>query len=238
MSVIYGYCRVSRPTQKLERQVSNIKAAYPDAIIIREVHTRTSFDGRKEWAKLMRKVKPGDTIAFDSVSRLSGNADEGFAVYESLFYAGVNLVFLKEPHIDTDVYRQALNSGVQLTGGDVDYILEGVNKYLMALAKAQIRLAFEQSEKEVTDLRQRTKEGIAEAAKSGKQLGRPGGKTYTTKKCSEAKGLIRKHAKTFGGSLKDIEVIRLLGISTNSYYKYKKQVWDDVLAEQNAKANF
>lgn len=43
-----------------------------------------------------------------------------------------------------------------MTGTNVDYILEGVNEYLMALAKEQIRLAFEQSEKEAEDLHQRT----------------------------------------------------------------------------------
>ena len=34
----------------------------------------------------------------------------------------------------------------QLTGTNVDFILEGVNKYLTALAREQIRLAFAKSE--------------------------------------------------------------------------------------------
>ena len=34
----------------------------------------------------------------------------------------------------------------QLTGTNVDFILEGMNKYLMALAREQIRLAFAKSE--------------------------------------------------------------------------------------------
>ena len=33
----------------------------------------------------MRIVKPGDKIVFDSVSRMSGNADEGCEIYEFLF---------------------------------------------------------------------------------------------------------------------------------------------------------
>ena len=75
----------------------------------------------------------------------------------------MNLIFLKEPQINTDTYKKALENNIQLTGSNVDYILEGVNKYLLALAKEQIRLAFEQSEKEVSDLHQRTKEGIETA---------------------------------------------------------------------------
>ena len=63
-------------------------------------------------------------------------------------------MFLKEPHINTDTFKRALESNIALTGTNVDYILEGVNKYLMALAKEQIRLAFEQAEKEVSDLQE------------------------------------------------------------------------------------
>ena len=100
----YGYCRISRPKQSIERQIRNIKAAYPDAVIIQEVFTRTRMD-RKEWMKLVRQIKEGDTIIFDSVSRMSGNAEEGFAAYEDLYNIGVNLVFLKEPHINSDTYK-------------------------------------------------------------------------------------------------------------------------------------
>ena len=47
----------------------------------------------------------------------------------------------------------------------------GINQYLMALAKEQIRLAFDQAEKEVEDLHQRTREGIQTARLNGKQTG-------------------------------------------------------------------
>ena len=144
----YGYCRTSKPKQSIERQIRNIKAAYPDAVIVQEVFTRTRLD-RPEWLKLMRRIQPGDEIVFDSVSRMSGDAKEGFAAYEELYQKGVNLVYLKEPHINTETYKKALENNVQLTGSNVDYILEGVNRYLLELAKEQIRLAFEQSEKEV-----------------------------------------------------------------------------------------
>ena len=158
----YGYCRISKPKQSIERQIRNIKALFPDAVIVQEVFTRTRLD-RKEWQKLMRVIQPGDTIIFDSVSRMSGNAEEGFAAYQELYEKGITLVFLKEPHINTETYKTALESNIKLTGSNVDFILEGVNRYLMELAKEQIRLAFEQSEKEVEDLHQRTREGIETA---------------------------------------------------------------------------
>ncbi len=220
---IYGYCRISKAKQSIERQIRNIKATYPEAIIVQEVFTRTRME-RKEWMKLYSKVKSGDTIVFDSVSRMSGNAEEGFAAYEELYGRGVALIFLKEPHINTDTYKKALESNIDLTGTNVDYILEGINKYLMSLAKEQIRLAFEQSEKEVADLHQRTKEGIETARLNGKQIGQRKGAKLNVKKANEAKEVILKHSKDFGGSLDDPEVIKLAGISRNSFYKYKREL--------------
>ena len=220
---IYGYTRISRAKQSIDRQIRNIKEAYPTATIIQEVFTRTSLN-RKEWQKLYNKVRTGDTIIFDSVSRMSGNAEEGFNAYQELYNRGVELVFLKEPHINTATYKKALENNVELTGTSVDYILEGVNKYLMALAKEQIILAFEQSEKEVMDLHQRTKEGIETARLNGKQIGQPKGAKLTTKKSLAAKEVILKHSKDFNGTLSDDDCIKLAGISRNSFYKYKKEI--------------
>jgi len=219
----YGYCRISTAKQSIERQIRNIKSNYPDALIIEEVFTRTSLN-RKEWQKLFSKATAGDTIIFDSVSRMSGNAEEGFTAYEELYNRGVNLVFLKEPHINTSTYQKALENNVQLTGSSVDYILDGINKYLMALAKEQIRLAFEQSEKEVEDLHQRTREGIETARLNGKQIGRKPGTKLTTKKSVAAKEIIVKHSKDFSGTLTDIEVMKLTGLARNTYYKYKRDL--------------
>ena len=220
---IYGYARISRAKQSIERQIRNIKSSYPTAIIIEEVFTRTSLN-RKEWQKLFNKVKAGDTIVFDSVSRMSGNAEEGFNAYQEIYNKDVELVFLKEPHINTATYKKALENNIELTGTSVDYILEGVNKYLMALAKEQIILAFEQSEKEVSDLHQRTKEGIETARLNGKQIGQPKGTKLTTKKSLAAKEVIKKHSKDFNGTLSDDDCMKLAGISRNSYYKYKREL--------------
>ena len=116
MSTEYGYARISTPKQNIERQVRNILAAHPKAHIIREIFTGTKFQGRKELDKLLHKIKAGDTIIFDSVSRMSRNAEEGFIMYQELFKRGINLIFLKEPHINTDTYKKALQGGSQQPG--------------------------------------------------------------------------------------------------------------------------
>lgn len=220
---MYGYCRISQKKQSIERQIRNIKTAFPEAIIIQEAYTGTTID-RKEWNKLFNKAKAGDTIIFDSVSRMSRNAEEGFKAYEELYNRGINLIFLKEPHINTDTYKQTLQGLVSLTNTEIDYILDGVNKYLMALAKKQIEIAFQQAEKEVEDLHQRTKEGIETARLNGKQIGGKQGVKLTTKKSITAKEIILKHSKDFNGTLADDEVMKLAGLSRNTYYKYKREL--------------
>lgn len=143
---------------------------------------------------------------------------------EELFNLGISLVFLKELHINTDTYKKALESNIQMTGTNVDFILEGINKYLLSLAKEQIRIAFEQAEKEVLDLHQRTSEGIKTAKLNGKQIGRIKGNKYTTKKEIAAKEIILKNSKNFNGTNTDSKVIKIAGISRNSYYKYKAEL--------------
>lgn len=224
MTMYYGYVRISTAKQNIDRQIRNIKEVYPTVTIVQEVYTGTNIYNRKELNKLLKIVKTGDTIVFDSVSRMSRNAEEGFELYEQLYNKGVNLVFLKEPHINTDTYKQALTNNVPLTGTNVDFILEGINKYLMALAKEQIKLAFKQAEKEVKDLQQRTKEGINTARLNGKQIGQVKGSKLTTKKSISAKEQIQKYSKDFNGILNDTDTMKLVGISRVTYYKYKKEL--------------
>lgn len=108
-------------------------------VIVEEIYTGTSIN-RKEWNKLVKPVVQRDTIVFDSVSRMSRNAQEGFEIYKELYGRGVDLVFLKEPHINTETYKTALENNIKLTGINVDFILEGINKYLLLLNRQKKRL--------------------------------------------------------------------------------------------------
>lgn len=159
---------------------------------------------------------------------MSRDAEEGFTAYEELYHRGIDLVFLKEPHINTSVYKKAMESGIEMTGTTVDYILEGGNKYMLALAKEQIKICFEQAEKEVKDLRRRTIEGIETARLNGKQIGRAAGTKIEYESTKQKKREIYKYSSSFNGMLKDKEVIKLLGISRNSSYKYKREIKEEI----------
>lgn len=222
----YGYCRISTKQQNLERQIRNIKKVFPNAVIIEEVYTGTKTN-RPNFKKLINKVKQGDTIVFDSVSRMSRNAEEGYQLYEELYNRGVELIFLKEPLINTTTYKESLEGNIKMTGTDVDFILDGINKYMLALAKTQIKLAFEQSEKEVEDMRQRTREGIETARLNGKQIGGIKGVKLITKKSKKAKEEIRKYSQSFNGTLNNKDCMKLIGLSVNTFYKYKREMMEE-----------
>lgn len=227
----YGYCRISTAKQSIERQERNIKSVYPDAQIIKEAYTGTKIEGREKFEKLIKNVKTGDKIVFDSVSRMSRNAEEGITLYKKMYDTGVDLIFIKEPYINTETYRNATKNAVPMTGTNVDLILKGVNEYLMVLAEEQIKIAFDQAEKEVTDLRQRTREGLITAKLNGKQVGRNTGDKLITKKSIEAKQQIKEKSRDFMGAYIDEDLIKVLMISRNTFYKYKRELKAEMTSE-------
>lgn len=232
--MIYGYARVSTQKQSITRQLENIRRAAPGAIIIEESYTGTTTD-RPAWNRLRQKLTAGDTVIFDEVSRMSRNAVEGIALYSELFDAGVNLEFLKEPHINTSVYREKMqiqaakldSTGSKATDRLLEAIMKALHDYTIDLAREQIEIAFRTAQAEVDFLHQRTSEGVRRAQAEGKQVGRAQGARITTKKETTAKAAILKYSRDFGGSLADPECMKLAGCSRNSFYKYKRELLDD-----------
>lgn len=214
----------------------DVSASAVTAHIIREVYTGTTYQGRKELDKLLHIVQPGDTIVFDSVSRMSRNADEGCQLYENLYTQNVTLCFLKEPHINTETYRQTIQrqistqpeTGNAATDSFVSSVIAALNQYTVDLAKEQIRLAFAQAQKEVDDLHQRTREGMLTAKLNGKQIGQERGRKLVVKKAAACKDAIKKYSKDFDGTLSDADCIKLIGIARNTYYKYKRELRETI----------
>ena len=168
---------------------------------------------------------------------MSRSADEGCQLYTDLYARNVDLFFLKEPHINTETYRQTiqrqinaqLQTGSAATDNFVSSVIAALNQYTADLAAEQIRLAFAQAQKEVDDLHQRTREGMLTAKLNGKQIGQVAGRKLIIKKTAPCKELIVRYSKDFGGTLSDAECIKLIGIARNTYYKYKRE-----LREQSA----
>lgn len=226
--MIYGYARISTKNQSIDRQIRNILKHDNKATVVEEIYTGTT-SRRSKWDALKRKLRPGDTLIFDSVSRMSRDAEQGIEDYRELFDRGVRLIFLKERFIDSSVFedriRQSKEFSIDTEGSSVLSAVENfIKEIIVAMIDDLVRKAFEQAEKEVEDLRQRTREGMETARAKGKQIGTVKGSKLTTKKSLVMKERIRKMAKTFEGNMKDKEVIEALGIARNTYFKYKREL--------------
>lgn len=238
MGKIYGYCRVSTEHQSLARQERNILSEFPNATIVKEKFTGTTME-RPVWTRLVKVdsngkglLSAGDTVVFDSVSRMARTAEDGFRAYMDLYKRGVNLVFIKERHIDTAVLDNASKKAIELTNDKkLNFIIDGVNKCLEAYSEELIEVAFRQSEKEVEDTRERIKEGILTRKLAGKQVGRKQGAGFTTKKEIRNLRNIKKYSKQFGGSLTDNELAKMLGIDRRTVAKYRNNILRDMANE-------
>lgn len=227
---IYGYARISKKTEHIERQIRNISKAYPDAQIEKEVYTGRTL-ARPVFTSLLKKLQRGDTLILDAVSRFSRNSEDGFELYKNLYRRGINIIFLKQPQMNTDAYRGSVENRIDLTvnSGDkaTDKFLTGLsdilNDYMMDIVERQFKITFDQAESEVKNLSQRTKEGIETARINGKTLGRPVGTRIETTKAKRTKALIMSQSKAFGGTYKDVDLIELAGVNKETYYKYKKE---------------
>ena len=253
-NIIYGYCRVSTQKQSLQRQIDNIISKFPEAVIITEKYTGTKID-RPEWSKLYKKIKQNVkdnkncTVVFDEVSRMSRNADEGFSLYMELFSMGVSLVFLKEPHINTDSYKKAMEGiiSVNITSGHnaadkmINTIMNAINEFMQTKVKEDIKLSFERAEEEVILLHKRISDGMKTIQRANeryhitgetdkiKQIGGVSGRKLTTKKSIEKKAEILKHSADFEGTLNDIDCMKLTGLSRNTFYKYKRELKEELM---------
>ena len=231
--MVYGYCRVSTIQQNIERQVTEIQTRYPDAIILKEEFTGKTMD-RPIWDSLYKKLKQGDLVVFDEVSRMSRNAEEGYQTYMELYQMGIDLVFLKDAHINTESYRKATESsigniktGKKSADKFINAVIEAINDFMTEKVQDDIRLAFEKSEEELQRRSEREKGGINERKKRNKelevlygkdavnhkeykQIGRSEGDSLNIKKQKPITDLIRKYSKDFDGTNNDKEVLSIL----------------------------
>lgn len=249
--MIVGYARVSTPKQSLRRQIENLKTAYPDIVVISEVYTG-STDNRPKWKKLMRQCRAGIVrkLVFDEVSRFSRNAEEAIVEYKELYELGIELEFLKEPHINSKIYRDASERKINIategmdaeTAALINTVIGGLNDYLLSVAEKQIYLAFEHAQKERELLAKRTSEGLKQAKLMGSKVGRQPGQKLETRKAKRAKRIIRNHYELLGGELTATQCFTLAQITKSTFYRYLTEMrqedeakgifWNDEIAAE------
>ena len=150
--ITYGYIRVSSKDQNEDRQrVAMHDAGVDEQHIFMDKQSGKDFD-RPGWRRVLRKLKPGDTLIVKSIDRLGRNYDEILDQWRFITKEkDTHIVVLDMPLLDT---RQ----GCDLTGTLIADIVLQLLSYVA------------QTEREF--IRQRQAEGIAAAKARGEHLGR------------------------------------------------------------------
>ena len=149
----YGYVRVSAKDQNEDRQVIAMRAfGIPEQCIIVEKVSGKDFN-RNAYLKLMKSIRPGDTLVIKSIDRLGRDYDETLEQWRIITREKqAAIVVIDMPLLDT---RQ---KGRDLTG---TFIADLVLQTLSYVA---------QQEREL--IRQRQTEGIKAAKAKGVKFGR------------------------------------------------------------------
>lgn len=189
----YAYIRVSHIDQNESRQVETMTKQG----IIKENIFTDKLSGkdtnRPSYQALKVQVQEGDTIVFDSITRLSRNYYDTKDEYEYYLKKGVYLEFVKEPMLNTP--KKKVDDIVQVALADV---------ILTLLA------AFAQKERE--DIKLRQKEGIAIAKTQGKYKGRKTKLVSGGEEEVRAKAIIKAYQE--GTSITDIRKTYKVGTGT------------------------
>lgn len=148
----YGYIRVSSRDQNEDRQrIAMQDAGVEDCHIFMDKQSGKDFE-RPGYRRVLRKLKPGDTLIVKSIDRLGRNYDEILEQWRIITKEKrAAIVVLDMPLLDT---RQ----GRDLTGTLIADIVLQLLSYVA------------QTEREF--IRQRQAEGIAAAKERGVQFGR------------------------------------------------------------------
>lgn len=235
--MIYAYARVSTKKQDVCRQLDIIKKRYslPEENFVCEVYSGREMN-RPEWQRLKKILKSGDTVVFESVSRMARNAEEGIADYLELYNAGVELVFINEPHIDTKKYRSNMEQikqkavSLNVATGDmmVDKLLnffqDWINDFMSYTVKRDIEIEFEKAEAEIENLSQRTIEGMKSKGAAEKISNARKGKKFRTVPSLKTRIKILKQSVRFGGILNDVQLAKILDVSRRTVIRYSDEM--------------
>ena len=185
--LMYAYVRVSSTDQNVDRQMHAIQQlALPRSHIFIDKVSGKDFD-RPQYQRMIKRLKPGNTLVVKSIDRLGRNYDEILEQWRLITKEiHADIVVLDMPLLDT-------RKGRDLIGTLISDIVLQLLSYVA------------QTEREL--IRQRQAEGIAAAKAKGVHLGRlpkKKPKTFPEVVSEWKKGEItaRKAAETLGTSYK------------------------------------
>lgn len=198
----FAYIRVSSKEQNEARQYDEMKALGIDNRDIYIDKASGKDTNRPKYQALKENVRAGDTVVFDSITRLSRNMDDVKNEYKWFTDQGVLLRFIKEPMLNSKTDEQ----------GVLDRAIADVILTILA--------AFSQAERE--SIRDRQRAGIEAAKKRGKHLGRPK-KSYATMSAAERQDFANEYNAWKAGKQTAVETFQRLELTKTTFYKIVKE---------------
>lgn len=199
-SKTFAYIRVSSKEQNESRQIHTMKEQGVDErnIFIDKLSGKNT--DRPEYRLLKSHVRKGDTVIFDSISRMSRSMDDIKNEYKWFTDNGISLQFVNEPYINYDVNKV-----------ETDPTMRAIPDIILTLLASF-------AEKERLDTRQRQREGIDAAKRDGKHLGRPK-KSYNTLSDDDKDLFKAQYRKWKDGHQTAVQTMENIGLKKSTFYK-------------------
>lgn len=196
MAKIWGYARVSSQSQKLDRQLNQLKQYVDDSFILCDIASGKDFK-RPKWELLNNILDKGDTLIICSLDRLGRNYQQIRDVWKDLFERKINVKILDCEMLSTD------------------HDMYDTEPTKLLITNVAFEMFAYIAENERVQIKNRQAEGIAAAKASGKHLGRPKA-TYPS---NWKEVYLRWKTREISQNRACIE----LGLSKNTFKKLKEQ---------------
>ncbi|WP_269409626.1 recombinase family protein [Lentibacillus daqui] len=199
-SKTFAYIRVSSKEQNESRQIHTMREkGVPERNIFVDKLSGSNTN-RPQYQLLKTYVRKGDTVIFDSISRMSRNMDDTKNEYKWFVDNGISLQFVKEPMLDYDVNNI-----------ENDPVKKAIPDIILTLLASF-------AEKERLDTRQRQREGIDAAKRNGKHLGRPK-KSYETLSNEDKQLFHEQYRRWKNGEQTAVQTMNNAGLKKSTFYK-------------------
>lgn len=193
----YAYARVSARDQNLQRQIAAfLEYGIEKSRIFSDKKSGKDFE-RKEYKKLIRKLKDGDLLVIKSIDRLGRNYDQIIAEWAHITNTiGADILVLDMPILDTRTKADTL-----------------VGKFISDIVLQVLSFV---AENERANIRERQADGIRLAKQNGVKFGRPR-KEYSDDFLNIATDYLHKRI-----NLKT--ALKLSGIKQDNFFYHIRQI--------------
>ena len=206
---IFGYVRISTTDQNIGRQLTKMQGLGIDERDIFIDRASGKDFNRPQYQAMKSVIRNGDLIYIDALDRLGRNYDEIIREWKDITRAvGADIVVLENETLFDSRKFKAMNTEDSKLGSLME------DQFLSLLSYV--------ADQERQKLLKRQAEGIAEARKAGKHLGRPKLDLSTLSK--EQREMLEANYEAWKSKeLTGVKFAEMLGLKKNSFYKIAKE---------------